>query len=308
MSENNEGKLKKFFKSYHTENFKWNDFLIVPLFLSLLLLTLGQLVGDLIINATFPKLFNDNVTDYIIFFAMYFSFIGIWVVALLYFLTPGNRPMFGAIWKKCKGNTLKNLGIGLLIGFGTNAFCILCAVLNKDIFLYYSGENFLAILGIFIAVFIQSSAEELICRGFLYQRLRRGYKNPLVAIIGNSVLFALLHIFNPGVEPIAIVSIVVVGILYSLLVYYFDSIWMPMAIHAGWNFTQSIFFGLPNSGIVSKFSIFKMDAASAKDSFAYSTSFGVEATILAVAVNILCCLIIFYLGRKNNKKPTDIWN
>lgn len=308
MSENKEGKLKKFFKSYHTENFKWNDFLIVPLFLSLLLLTLGQLVGDLIINATFPKLFNDNVTDYIIFFAMYFSFIGIWVVASLYFLTPGNRPMFGAIWKKCKGNTLKNLGIGLLIGFGTNAFCILCAVLNKDIFLYYSGENFLAILGIFIAVFIQSSAEELICRGFLYQRLRRGYKNPLVAIIGNSVLFALLHIFNPGVEPIAIVSIVVVGILYSLLVYYFDSIWMPMAIHAGWNFTQSIFFGLPNSGIVSKFSIFKMDAASAKDSFAYSTSFGVEATILAVTVNILCCLIIFYLGRKNNKKPTDIWN
>jgi len=308
MSENNESKIKKFFNSYRTENFKWNDFLIIPLFLSLFLLTLGQIVGNLIINAIFPMFVNDKTTDFITFFAMYFSFIGIWVVLLLYFFIPGNRPIFGAIWKKCKGNTLKNLGIGLLIGFGTNAFCILCAVLNKDIFLYYSGANVFALLGIFIAVFIQSSAEELLCRGFLYQRLRRGYKHPAVAIIGNSVLFAFLHIFNPGVKPIAIISIVVVGILYSLLVYYCDSIWMPMAAHAGWNYTQSIIFGLPNSGLVSLFSIFKMDAASAKDSFAYSTSFGVEATILAVGLNILCCIIVIYLGRKNNKKPTDIWN
>lgn len=43
---------------------------------------------------------------------------------------------------------------------------------------------------IFLTVFVQSSAEELLCRGFLYQRLRRSYKHPAVAIVGNSALFA----------------------------------------------------------------------------------------------------------------------
>ncbi len=34
-----------------------------------------------------------------------------------------------------------------------------------------------------------------------------------------------------------------------------------MGVHMAWNYTQNIIFGLPNSGIVSGFSLFKLDAA-----------------------------------------------
>ena len=83
---------------------------------------------------------------------------------------------------------------------------------------------------------------------------------------------------------------------------------MPMAAHTAWNFTQNIIFGLPNSGNVSPVSIFKLDASTAMDSFAYDVGFGVESTIVAITLIIVSCIIVYLWGSKNNKKPTEIWN
>ena len=158
----------------------------------------------------------------------------------------------------------------------------------------------------FLTVFVQSSAEELLCRGFLYQRLRRSYKHPAVAIVGNSALFAALHLFNEGVTVLSIINILVVGILFSFMVYYMDSIWCAMAAHAAWNFTQNIIFGLPNSGITVPFSVFKLDASTARNSFAYNIGFGIEGTIFADLVLILGCVLLFMWGRK--KKSVEVEN
>jgi len=44
------------------------------------------------------------------------------------------------------------------------------------------------------------------------------------------------------------------------------------------------------------------------DSFAYNVGFGVEATIVAIALIILSSIAVYLWGSKNNKKPTEIWN
>ena len=218
-----------------------------------------------------------------------------------------NRPMLKAITPFCKGNTVKMLLFGFLVGFLQNGFCVLIAILHKDIYIKFDSFNVIQIILLLIAVFIQSSAEELICRGFLYQRLRRGYKNPMIAVIGNAVLFSLLHILNSGVTVLALINICLVGLFYSLMVYYCDSIWFPMAAHCAWNFTQNIIFGLPNSGIVTPLSIYKLDASTATDSFAYNVEFGVEGTIVAAVLLGICCIAVYLWGSKNNRKPTEIW-
>ena len=155
---------------------------------------------------------------------------------------------------------------------------------------------------IFIAVFVQSSAEELVCRGFLYQRLRQSYGLPAVAIIGNSLLFAILHLTNEGVTILSVLNIFIVGVLFSFMVYYMDSIWCAMSMHAMWNFTQNIIFGLPNSGIVSPYSVFRLDASTAKDSFAYNVGFGIEGTLLADVILILACICLYLWGKNNREK------
>lgn len=300
--------MHKMGKMVKTDRFKWNDFILIPVILAIIIVFAGQFAGSFLVDYVTPFFENESNSDLVSFTSKYFCFIGIWVVGLLIFLIPSNRPMFGALGKRCKGNRIKLFCLGILIGFGTNALCILCAVLHGDIQLYFEGADVPVLLLFIVAIFIQSTSEELIFRGFLYQRIRRGYKSPVVAILGNGVAFAALHLISPGITPLAVASIITVSVLYALFVYYCDSIWLPMGAHMAWNYTQNIIFGLPNSGIVSKFSIFKLDAASAGNSFAYNTEFGVEATVMVFIELIICCLLTVYWGKKNNKKPTDIWN
>ena len=237
---------------------------------------------------------------------MYLPTIGTWISGVIFMVIKPNRPILKAIGGKCRGNNLLNLLFGLLIGAGMNAVCILAAWLNGNIVLRFDSVQILPLIVIFIAVFIQSSSEELICRGILYQLLGRRYK-PWFAIVINSLFFALLHIANPGVGILAIIDIFVCGLVFSLMVYYFDSIWCAFAAHAAWNFTQNIIFGLPNSGLLSDFSIFKLNRLSASNTFAYNVEFGVEGTVLAILVEAVVGLVIFLWGRKYAKKPTDIW-
>lgn len=283
---------------------KLTDNLLVVYFITLVLIILGQALG---LQLEFiPFLVN---TDVGITATMYFEFIGIWIVAVLYMrFTKKNRPILKLIGRKGTNNNWKTLLIGLGIGFGLNGICILAAWLHKDIALHFDSFQPIYFVIVFIAVFIQSSAEELLCRGFLYQRLMRSYKSPAVAIIGSSLFFALMHLLNDGVTVLSVLNIFTVGILFSLLVYYANSIWCAMALHAAWNFTQNIIFGLPNSGMVVPYSVFKLDAATANNSFAYNVGFGIEGTVLADLMLILACVCIYLWGRKYGKKPCDVWN
>ncbi|MBQ9928776.1 MAG: CPBP family intramembrane metalloprotease [Lachnospiraceae bacterium] len=238
----------------------------------------------------------------------YGLFIGIWILMILCLaISKKSRPILKCTWIQTKGNNLVNLLMGLLLGFGLNAFCVLIAWLHKDIYLYFDSFRPLSFLLLFVLVFIQSSAEEVLCRGYLYQKLLKGYKHPTVAILGNSLLFALLHLGNEGVTLLSIINIVTVGILCSLFVYYMDSLWCAFGMHAAWNFTQNILFGLPNSGMVFPYSVFKLDASTATDSFAYNVGFGIEGTVMSTLILVLACVAMVLWGRKHGKKQSDIW-
>ena len=148
---------------------------------------------------------------------------------------------------------------------------------------------------------------QMLCRGFAYKRLKRTY-NTAVAIIAASSFFSLAHIFNAGVTPLALLSIFFIGVFFSLMVRYFDSIWLPMGAHAGWNFTQNILFGLPNSGHPSTYSIFQI-VGDTTNGIAYDTVFGVESSICAVVLEALCIVVLWLWGRKHGKKQDfDIWD
>lgn len=276
---------------------------VFSVLLALVLMTVGQIAGAFL--EYIPFLNKGKIAITALF---YLEFIGIWAVTLAYLaLTRKNRPILQTLWRKPSGNTVRNLLIGLLIGFGMNSLCILAAWLHGDIRLSYVSFQPLGLPYVFAAVFIQSSAEELICRGVLYQRLLKFYRKPVFAIVGNSLLFAALHLMNEGVTILSLVNIFTVGILFSLMVYYMDSIWCAMAMHTAWNFNQNILFGLPNSGIRVPFSVLKLEAGSARDSFAYNVGFGVEGTVFADLVLVAACVAMYLWGRRHAAKPLNIW-
>ena len=278
---------------------KYRNWYLVPLMFIVIfvLIMLGQILGMLLMNLVPIKNSDAWETG-----SMYLSFIGIWIVFLIYLYTNKRyKKYLVELTPAKKGNTIGYLLFGLFLGFVLNALCILVARLNQDIKLTFDQFEILTALFLLFTVFVQSSAEELVCRGFLFPLFLDTYKKPWFAMILNAGLFALLHIFNPGMTFLAFLNLLLSGIFFSFLVYYCDSLWGAMAAHTGWNYTQSILFGLPNSGGVVPYSIFKLDTASAKNSFAYNVGFGVEATVVAAIVLTLAIAAIYLLKGKTKE-------
>ena len=301
------GGKKSFFDGIHNDGFTWKDSVFISVLLFLMMFILGTAIG-LPLSTLFESFSNGENSEFVKILGDNFSFLGYWIIAIVYLLIArSDRPILRAIGTEPKGNNIKMLLLGLPLGLGLNALCVAVAAMHGDIQLFFSSFPVIRVLLIFISVFVQSSGEEILCRAVLYQRLRKGYRNPWVAILLNPFIFMLVHAFIPGITIWAIISICLVGIVFSLFVYYFDSLWMAMGMHAAWNFTQNFIFGLPNSGTVYNLSIFKIDTAAAKDSLFYNVEFGVEATLTAVIVFLIATVVIIYIGEKKKLKSTDIW-
>lgn len=285
------------------KNKKWYDNVLWICIISYAILFISETIGGLFISRLVKGLYTSGLirgSAYIYTFLMYILFIDIWIgVLFVLFVFKSNHYIIDKITTKTKRNNIAYLFWGLFIGFVLNGLCALIAMINGDFTLRFSQFEIFRAFGLFFAVFVQSSAEELLCRGFMYQRLLKSTDSPAFAIIFNSLFFAALHLFNNGMSILPFYCILIFGVFASMLVYYFDSLWMVMGLHAMWNFTQSILLGLPNSGNNVPYSIFKI-GSSVKGSFAYNPIFGLEGTILSCVLMTACCVAL-YLWKSKKK-------
>lgn len=265
---------------------------------------LFRLIGTPLVKAISPFFDAAGLNS----FNTYFYFIFLWIplVLVLLVVKPWRRYLRVLGTKPC-GNRPKLLFIGLGVGLLLNTLCILVAVLCGNIAGFeFVGFQPLYVLVFIVIVFIQSSYEEMLYRGFAFQRIQRVY-GPAVAVVANSLFFAAGHLNNPGMGVVPFLAIVSAGILFSFGVRYFDSLWMSFGIHTGWNFCQAVLFGLPNSGIEAGFAIFK-PVGEITESFAWNSAFGIEGTIVAVLALLTTAGIMVAWGRKHPRPCFSVFD
>lgn len=182
------------------------------------------------------------------------------------------------------------LGIGLLM-FGA---VVLLGVLFGAFSFAGVSKTLVSALPVIIITFIgfliQGASEEILCRGYFCVSAAR--KNTLwAAILANSLSFAFLHIFNPGISPLAIVNLVLFGIFASVYMIKRGNLWGICAIHSIWNFAQGNIFGLQVSGMAQSSTFFVFTQNEGMGIFnggAFGPEGGLCVTIvLAVATFIL---------------------
>ena len=299
--------MKEKLKAFTRPSGKKTDFILTVMILGMVLIYGGGLIGiltDIIIPYRAILSLMTPSEDIFGFAQIYTGFVGVWILFfILCWIIKYDRPLIGKL--KINKKSLKGALIGVLLGFSMNGICILISALSGKIKLYFNEINPGLIIFFIIIICIQSGAEEIVDRIYIYQKLRRRYKSPLVAIAGNALFFAALHIFNPGATLFSFISIAVIAVFYSLIIYYYDCVWVAIMAHTLWNYTQNIIFGLPNSGLVSRYSIFKLDAASATDGLFYSVNFGVEESFGAILVNLIGIIVILLINR-GKKEKNDI--
>lgn len=115
---------------------------------------------------------------------------------------------------------------------------------------YYSVQStrgFSGVPEIVARIFLVASLEELVFRGIVF-RLLEQHTGTLRALLIQSALFSGLHLFDAGAAAMTLLSITVVGALWTIVYVLSRNIWVASLNHAAWNAT--IFMsGIPLSGM-----------------------------------------------------------
>ena len=99
-----------------------------------------------------------------------------------------------------------------------------------------------------ISWLIISFNEELAFRGYILQRLAQAWGMP-AAVVVSSLVFAMVHVLNPNVQPLAMVSLFIAGLLLACAYLVSRSLWLPIGLHIGWNLAEIHLLGFPGSGV-----------------------------------------------------------
>lgn len=91
--------------------------------------------------------------------------------------------------------------------------------------------------------------EEFHYRGYQLYTLTRGI-GFWAAAIALSALFGISHLKNSGETWLGVFNASAGGLLFCLLLRRSGDLWMPIGFHASWDWTQTFFYGVPDSGHV----------------------------------------------------------
>jgi len=97
--------------------------------------------------------------------------------------------------------------------------------------------------------------EESLLRGYLPSTLARGVGFWWAAVL-LSLAFGATHLPNHGESPIGILSVVGAGLLFCLSLWLTKSLYWAVGLHAGWDWSQSYLYGVPDSGQVASGHLF----------------------------------------------------
>ena len=190
----------------------------------------------------------------------------------------------------------KTIGIGLFLGFLQIPIYVSLDMGRGA--LGYSGSSYgnfnLIFLAYFIAFFIQSTSEEVLVRGILTRVLCDRFGRN-VAILLPSIFFGLLHLGNEGVTILSTLNTILVGIFFAKLLFYKENIMLTSGVHAGWNFSMTMIYGLNVSGFSGFDSLLNFRILNYN---LYDEIYGPEGSIVVTFIEIVSILAIFYLERR----------
>lgn len=98
-----------------------------------------------------------------------------------------------------------------------------------------------------LAFLVQSSAEEVLFRGWLLAVIGARYR-PWIGVLVSTLLFSLAHALNPHVTLLALLNLFLFGHFAAFYALSEGGLWGACAWHAAWNWAMGDVFGLPLDG------------------------------------------------------------
>jgi membrane protease YdiL (CAAX protease family) len=200
-------------------------------------------------------------------------------------------------------NALPDLGRGITLGAVLFSIVVGIAALVGVYHVAGIGSPADLLVPLVASAIMPGFMEELLFRGILFRWLQE-FGGSWAALVITSALFGLAHILNPGATWFSSFAIAVeAGLLLGGAYMLTRSLWMPIGLHAAWNFTQGAIFGVPVSGNPTQGLLL---ATLSGPNILSGGDFGLEASIIALVVATLggASLVAFAVRRGEIVEPS----
>lgn len=280
MSENNFSDFVTFPRTF--EKYKWYKPLI-----SLVLVLIVYFVFQIILLVVFNFIYGESVINGILFggyetlntsdASVYFSYISIAVfIPAIYIASKIVRDRPFSSYASSRGGWnwklyFKCLLIPLAVYIIVNVISI---PFDNNPKTSTSQVSLITMVLSLILIPLQCIAEEYVFRGALMQALGSWFKIPILAIVIQAIIFALLHSY----DALGVISIAISGVVYGLLAWRTNGIEAGAAIHSINNLMGFYIVALGLGSISSKVSL---------------TEF-----IVDVALTLISAAALYYIGNK----------
>ncbi|WP_208629586.1 CPBP family intramembrane glutamic endopeptidase [Paenibacillus ferrarius] len=138
--------------------------------------------------------------------------------------------------------------------------------------------------------------EELFARGYLQGLVKERF-GTISAVTVSTLVFALLHSFNPGMwsNPVPLLNLLLAGLLFGLCREFSQSLWMPIGLHLSWNYLQGCIFGFQVSGTPMP-SLFTLKMSYSDSALISGGIFGAEGSLVTTVILMIgiAGLVLFY--------------
>jgi len=137
--------------------------------------------------------------------------------------------------------------------------------------------------------------EEFTFRGYMQFTLTTGIGFWPAACV-SSALFAYVHKGNSGESPFGLVQVAAFGIFACIALWRTGNLWWPIGFHAAWDWGQTFFYGVPDSGMRASHNF--LHTAFNGPTWLTGGSTGPEGSILTKIALIVASLLVLRFYRE----------
>ena len=272
------------------------DFPLVAMLIAIGLLIVGITIAYLVASLALPPIRGFGIE-------LKFDLVAIPIILLIYKLVivrlgehpRDDLPIAGS---------LRSLGLGLLGGFLIFSLIVGVAAALGVYRITGPGDASGLLAALIGSAIFPGISEEIVFRGVLFRWIEE-LGGSWVALLLTSAFFGAAHLMNPNASPIAAIGIafeagVMLGAAYMLT----RSLWLPIGLHAAWNFTQGEIYDIPVSGMPVHGVV---DARLCCNPLLTGNGFGLEASVIAMAVATVFGIWLLWLAIKRGQLVRPYW-
>lgn len=148
--------------------------------------------------------------------------------------------------------------------------------------------------------------EETVNRGIVLPELESRLGS-WVALVASSAVFAGYHtVLTADPTPVAVGAIFAASVLFAGAYLLTRQLWLPIALHAGWNFVQGAVFGIAVSGNAVE-SVTLLVGETTGPSWLTGGAYGLEGSVVTLAVVGIAAAATVWLVHRHGRVVARSW-